>query len=51
MGLKTRLQAIRIFYLVGSAQCKHETYAITYIVLWYSYEAIHNAEVNFLLWQ
>ncbi len=36
-GLKNKMQAIRIFYLVGSAQCKHETYAITYIVLWYSY--------------
>ncbi len=31
------MQAIRIFYLVGSAQYKHETYAITYIVVWYSY--------------
>ncbi len=30
-GLKNKMQAIRIFYLVGSAQCKHETYAITYI--------------------
>ncbi len=29
-GLKNKMQAIRIFYLVGSAQCKHETYAITY---------------------
>ncbi len=36
-GLKNKMQAIRIFYLVGSAQCKHETYAITYTVLWYSY--------------
>ncbi len=36
-GLKNKMQAIRIFYPVGSAQCKHETYAITYIVLWYSY--------------
>uniref|UniRef100_A0A8C1HNE4 Small G protein signaling modulator 1a n=1 Tax=Cyprinus carpio carpio TaxID=630221 RepID=A0A8C1HNE4_CYPCA len=31
------MQSIRILYLVGSAQCKHETYAIIYIVLWYSY--------------
>ncbi len=29
-GLKNKMQAIRIFYLVGIAQCKHETYAITY---------------------
>ncbi len=36
-GLKNKMQAIRIFYLVGSAQYKLETYAITYIVLWYSY--------------
>ncbi len=36
-GLKNKMQAVRIFYLVGSAQCKHETYAITYIVLCYSY--------------
>ncbi len=36
-GLKNKMQAIRMLYLVGSAQCKHETYAITYIVLWYSY--------------
>ncbi len=35
--LKNKMQTIRILYLVGSAQCKHETYAITYIVLWYSY--------------
>ncbi len=36
-GLKNKMQEIRILYLVGSAQCKHETYAISYIVLWYSY--------------
>ncbi len=36
-GLNNKMQAIRIFYLVGSAQCKHETHAIAYIVLWYSY--------------
>ncbi len=36
-GLKNKMLAIGIFYLVGSAQCKHETYTITYIVLWYSY--------------
>ncbi len=36
MGLKTRCKQSE-FYLVESAQCKHETYAITYIVLWYSY--------------
>ncbi len=36
--IKKSMQTIRIFYLVGSAQCKHETYAITYIVLWYGYE-------------
>ncbi len=36
-GLKNKMQAIRILYLVGSAQCKHKTYAINYIVLSYSY--------------
>ncbi len=36
-GLKNKMQTIRILYLVGSAHCKHETYAITCIVLWYRY--------------
>ncbi len=36
-GLKKKMQIIWIFYLVGSAQRKHWTYAITYFVLWYGY--------------
>ncbi len=34
-GLEKKMQTIIIFYLVGSA---YAIYAITYIVLWYSYE-------------
>ncbi len=37
MGLKTRCKQSEYLNLVGSVQCKHEIYAITYIVLWYSY--------------
>ncbi len=50
-GLKNKMQTIRILYLVGSAQCKQETYAITYSILYCGtvMEALHNAEVNCLL--
>ncbi len=61
-GLKNKMQAIRIFYLVGSAQCKHEIYAVTYMYFRFPgdtqitlencgtvMEAIHNAEVSCLL--
>ncbi len=42
-GLKNKMQAIRILYLVGSAQCKHKTYAtLTILYCRTVMEALHN---------